>query len=379
MKDELGWSWNILKSADKPTAHLVSSSDKEEWLALEGIVKPGDFVITQGQALNAFATNMVTKFRERNIIVKDKKITQADTLHEAAPDFMEAISRLQTTEEEKQELKALLQKAIKPSSSRSKRMVVFTEMTVEGLGPFKETHCYPLNHLGVCLVTASVNSVRSNGMGKTTLGATALLWCFSNDVDLHISGGKRNISDLIHQHSETALVRVCGHVRVCTEMKEEKYEFSICRSISRSDKKVKRPDITIGDEHGTYDQLTELLFGMKYKKKTFTPSFLGNILRSAIVWTPFEPDPVQKAAVISEITGAHVFDVARDDIKSSLNSAKIILSKQEESHEEKARKVQHAIAARQTASKLFERAKKMLVVPSNSSEQLKGELNLLAK
>eukprot|EP00041_Stephanoeca_diplocostata_P027366 m.751257 g.751257 ORF g.751257 m.751257 type:complete len:407 (+) comp23166_c0_seq2:207-1427(+) len=116
-----------------------------------------------------------------------------------------------------------------------KRDVVFTDVTIEGLGPFLEKHSYKLNHIGLCLVMAHFESLRSNGVGKTTLGATAFVWCLTNELDHHASAKGRKIADIIHRDALSCTVKVVGAVKV-DQSSSDYTPFSIERIHDRNGK-----------------------------------------------------------------------------------------------------------------------------------------------
>eukprot|EP00730_Choanoeca_flexa_P010311 TRINITY_DN1744_c0_g1_i1.p1 TRINITY_DN1744_c0_g1~~TRINITY_DN1744_c0_g1_i1.p1 ORF type:complete len:886 (+),score=213.30 TRINITY_DN1744_c0_g1_i1:57-2714(+) len=174
-------------------------------------------------------------------------------------------------------------------NDHSRKRIVFQTITVQGLGPVKDSITYSLDHQGVGWITVEDSSgFRANGFGKTTLSATAVLWCLTGELDDHVSGEEeRTIDCLINTAAISATVKLEFTVN------GEAYLLERCRRKRKLDdapnSKVNKVRYTTPKGETTkceevQKQLCQLFLG---REKPLTPKRLHAVLSQLFVWTPF--------------------------------------------------------------------------------------------
>ena len=196
------------------------------------------------------------------------------------------------------------------------RCLQFAKMEVEGFGRFLRRQEFNLCRRGLMLVTAAPSRSFCNGLGKTTLSVTTLLWCLTGKLDRRNDG--TTPSDVKHFLAPGA---AAAEVKISMLYDQEPfYVVRRCTAAPRREDLVAK----LGDGEELHGHKAEALLLSVFGAESVDR--LRDLLLQCVIWTPFSGDHLLKNGKLSSefnlSPGSAAFVRAKDLLQEASKAAK---------------------------------------------------------
>lgn len=275
-------------------------------------------------------------------------------------------------------LKTAAEKLPKCVSQSHRRLISLIRLCVHGLGPFGkppdggDDYEFPLNGSGVCLVTADMFGMFSNGFGKSTLSITTLMWCLTGLSEPRGVNGKKNAvtGDLINDACEEARVKLV----IDCDLDGIKNRFTITRRLTRKDRKIS----LVVERRGAanvYDLEAQRCINVDvFDLPLVEASSMGHNLRDYLLRTMFLTPGSMESLTHDETRNSMLYNM-NDDPRMALKHVEIVLKDCQKEFKTKQNTHNIALAAEEQAKKDVARVDQIdVTVMHNEINQIVSEI-----